>query len=258
MIAEVACRALAYQDADEAWEALKNITVSGLFDHNRQAAIKQLGNTRNPKYAASISTALTIKNWHGRHKAVKALGKFEGPEASFLLLAFLHEIEPTVRHAVIQRLNPSYDLVNRRLLWNAVNDPSERVRAESYAKLIASPIPEYRGEGYKGIRDESLTIRLGLLDHLKQNPSENHREALRLAIIDTSPLVRAATLRAFATLPKEVRFEEIENTLSDSDSRVQEALLELAEAKKLQLPEATLKLLKQSKSPVVRERVSRL
>ena len=125
------------------------------------------------------------------------------------------------------------------------------VRAESDIKLIQSPTPANRTEGYKGVRDDSKFVRLHVLEFLASQPKEENRNALRIAVADKSGLVRAAALKGFAALEAPTTIDEISNVLDDSDSNVQLALINLAIKKKLKLPQKTIDAMASSADPRV-------
>ncbi|MBX7133674.1 MAG: HEAT repeat domain-containing protein [Fimbriimonadaceae bacterium] len=250
-VADFAMRGLAFQDTDESWAALLQLAVKGPFDHNRQFAARELMAKAEPLTAASLSTLMTCRSPQARETAARSLGKIKDKDAGIILMAMLMESDPNVRLAVVEGANVALELVNRRLLWSAVNDPSEFVRLTSYQRLIESPIADYRSEALKGVRDESKAIRLGLLAAMTAKPDPNYRSALRLAVTDASAEVRAAALSAFAALPGVVELAEIENTFADKDPRVQLALVSLAKAKGLKLPESALTQLRSSISEEV-------
>lgn len=245
-IAQMAIDALAFQGTDAAWSSILESVVKGPFDFNRQYATRQMGNKGDGMVANLITTMMTSRSWHGRREGALALPKMPGKETPLLLISLLQEIEPGVRLAVTRGADPSVELVNRRLLWAAVNDPSEEVRAESFLTLTRSSMADYKAEGYKGVRNDAKAIRLRLLEAFREKPSEDQRGALRLAVVDASAEVRAAALRAFAKLPNPVEAAEIENSFVDKDPRVQAALVELAKAKGIKLSDAALQNLRSS------------
>lgn len=251
MIAELALEALAFQGTDEAWGAILTVCVKGPFDHNRQFAARLLGDKGEPISAGSISTLMSCRSARAREEAARALGKIADKEAGLILMALLMESDPNARLAVIEGANVQLELVNRRLLWSAVNDPSEWVRARSYCRLLESPIADYRTEAFKGVRDESPWVRLAILEAMRAKPDPAYRQALRLAVTDARAVVRAAALDAFSVLPGTVEPAEIENTFADKDPRVQMALVNLARAKALRLPEPALANLRNSLSSEV-------
>ncbi|HRI45220.1 MAG TPA: HEAT repeat domain-containing protein, partial [Fimbriimonadaceae bacterium] len=254
MIAELALEALAFQGTNEAWGAILTICVKGPFDHNRQFAARLLGTKGEMISAGSISTLMTCRSPRAREEAARALGKIPDKDAGIILMALLMEVDPNVRLAVIEGANVQLELVNRRLLWSAVNDPSELVRAASYRRLIESPIADYRSEALKGVRDESPWIRLALLDAMRAKPDAAYRQSQRLAVTDSRAAVRAAALQAFAAMPGQVESAEIENVFVDKDPRVQMALVQLARAKSIRLPESALANLRNSiSSDVVKQ-----
>jgi hypothetical protein len=68
---------------------------------------------------------------------------------------------------------------------------------------------------------------------LGENPAEAHLPAIRLALTDASPTVRAAALIAASQQPGEVKGDEFTVLRSDPHPRVREAYLELASRKGL-------------------------
>ena len=232
-VAEAAMMALAFQDTQEGWDGIKRAVEIGPFDSTRVAAAEAYAKKKDPKSSATFSLMLTSKSWRGRRNGAEGLGILPGDTPQLTAMVFLSEIDPGVRLAVVKLANPKIDDVCRRLLWLAVNDPSDEIRAWSCLRLVQSGTAKYANEGLKGVRDDSVGMRRRLLELIRQNPSEAFRPALRLAVADASPTVRAEALLAFTTVPGEVKREEVENTLNDPDPRVQAALTELRKAKPL-------------------------
>jgi HEAT repeat protein len=230
-IAEAALEALAFQDTPSAWALVKRAIEIGPFDYTRVFAARAFGKKKDPKSLATLSLMLTSKSWQGRMAGAEAIGAVEPQPLPLVLMAFLMETDPAVRLAATRGAWVADDDVCRRLLWSAVNDPSDEIRAWSCLKLIQSGKPQFANEGLKGVRDESAGMRLRLLELFREAPSEAFRPALRLAVTDSSPVVRAMALRAFATLPGAVEVAEVENTLNDPDPRVKASLVELRKAK---------------------------
>lgn len=238
-VAEVALQALAFQDSEESWRAIRGCLDAGPFDFTRALAARAMLSRPEPKLASPFSFLLTARSWRHRATGAQCLAALPGREAAIILMSFLRDLDPCVRMAVIRGANPDFDLVCRRLLQAAVNDPSEEARATALCKLAGSPIAEYQAEGAKGVREESPYVRLALLEWMRGRGMEQDRGAIRLAVTDPMAEVRAAALRAFAALPGPVELAEIANVLSDSDPRVQRELIALVRAKGLTLDAAT-------------------
>jgi HEAT repeat protein len=238
-VAEVALEALAFQDSDESWRVVRGCLEAGPFDFTRALAARTILARPEPKLASPFSFLLTARNWRHRATGAHCLAALPGREAAIILMSFLRDLDPCVRMAVIRGANPDFDLVCRRLLQAAVNDPSEEARATALCKLAGSPIAEYQAEGAKGVREDSPYVRLALLEWMRGRGMEQDRGAIRLAVTDPMAEVRAAALRAFAALPGPVELAEIANVLSDSDPRVQRELIALVRAKGLALDAAT-------------------
>lgn len=250
-IAMFAMRALAFQDSPDGWEAIRQSAGLGPFDYNRQYAAEQLGKQGKPESVAPISTLIVARSWRARAAAARSLGMIKTEQAAKICAAFLQETEPNVRYAVTEAADMSVDIVDRRILYGAVNDPSEAVRLLSYRRLLDAPNDEFRSEGRKGARDESPQVRLGMLALFESRADEKDRGAIRLAVVDSEPAVRAAALRALAAQPGTVEVPEFENVLADPDPRVQAALASLAIKKSLRLPADAIERLKSSRDPEV-------
>ncbi len=235
-VSEQVSLALLFQETPAALAALKRAVEIGPFDHSREMAARALAARKDPKLIGTLSTLFSAASWQCRLVGAEALGTIPTREAAIVQLVFLQELDPLVRLAVIRSANPDYDLVGRRLLWCAVNDPSDLVRAESYLKLLHSPNPALASEGAKGVRDDSGAVRLLILERLRQSPTEAGRPALRLAVADVAAEVRAEALLAFVRLAGPVSLEEVQNTLLDPDPRVRSAFDELARVKGLARP----------------------
>lgn len=242
-IAAQAAQALAFQDTPESWAAIRRTLDVGPFEFNKQYAALALASQGQESDAAVLSTLMTARSWRARFDGARAVARLPGRSAAIVLMALLQELDPRVRLAVVQGANLEFELVNRRLLYLAVNDPSEEVRAASYRRLITSPNADFRADGYRGVRDESLYVRLALLDEMAEHPDPGHRDALRIAVTDARARVRARALLALGAQSDPVTLPEIENLLADNDPRVQAALVSVAKAQALLLPSETIQRL---------------
>jgi len=237
-------------------EILRLVTASP-FEGTKQAASLEVGKMGDGRMAGALSLAFASKNWQTRMAGAQAIAMLPGDEASVVLMTFLQETDPEIRVAVTKAANIANSVVVKRLLWSEVNDPSDSVRANSALRLIFSGQPKASAEGYKAVRDDSVGVRLAVLKGLFDKPDEAHRGALRIAVTDISPRVRAAALRAFGKL-KDVNLDEIANTLEDKYPEVQIALIELAKAKNLTLPKNAVDGLRASIDPHVVEMAKEL
>lgn len=236
----LALQALAHQGAPEAWAAIRLAVDRPLFDHVGRYAAEIMQAQPMPEMAASLHSLVASGGWRTRLAAARAVGVLETRAADIIHITMLQDRHPAVRLQVVQDANASMELACRRLLWTAVNDPFEVVRSAAYWGLIRSPIAEYQAEGYKGIRDESRTVRASLLDLMRAHPSEAHRPALRLAVVDTDPLVRAAAYLALAAQHEGVLPEEVESLWRETDPHALAAGIRLAKSKSVPVPPDTL------------------
>ncbi len=257
-IDEAAMNALAALNTDSAWMTIRHALLSGTTDLARITAAKLLGAKKDPTLAGPISVLMAQRSWQVRRAAAEAISGIPGKEASIILMTFLNDLDPSVRLAVTKGADVNEEYVCNKLLYSQVNDTSDAVRAWSSLRLITSPIASFKSEGYKGVRDDSRGVRILILQQLAAHPSEEHRQAIRIAVADSDPGVRAAALAAFATIPGIVSNDEIANTLHDKHPWVQEALVELALAKKLSLPKETILDLQSSVDKTVAEKAKGL
>ena len=245
-IDEAALNALATLGTDSAWMTIRHALLAGTTDLSRITAARILGAKKDPSLAGPISVLMAQRSWQVRKAAAEAISQIPGKEASIILMTFLNDLDPSVRLAVTKGADVSEEYVCNKLLYSQVNDVSDAVRAWSSLRLINSPIASFKAEGYKGVRDDSRGVRIEILQELAKNPSEAHRQALRIAVADSDPGVRAAALDAFAKMPGDISNDEIANTLHDKHPWVQKALVELALAKKMSLPKETVMELQSS------------
>lgn len=229
-IAEVAAKALGFQNTAPAWLTLGNALDAGPFEYTRAVAAKILATRKDPKLAGTLSTLYVSRSWRVRKAGVEALQAIPGNEPAVAAMAFLQEDDPQVRLTVTKGADLSLDIVLRRLLWGSVNDASDVVRAWSYITLIKSGKESMVTEGYKGIRDDGRIVRILLLNYIQKNPSPAAKEALKLALTDADAEVRVAALNAFATAPN-FSVNDVQSLSLDTDPRVKEAYAKLIKSK---------------------------
>jgi hypothetical protein len=236
--ANLAIQALKSQADDKAWSQIASVAIRGPFGANYMFAAEALAEKKEDVTLELLGLSLLSLSWHARLAAVKTVNQIETEQAAIVASATLSspEPDPAVRFAIASKPRPGSELLARRLLFAAVNDESEWVRAKSYLALIDSPTVEIRDQALRGVRDESVAVRLALLSAMAKSPKDHYRPALRTAVVDGAAVVRAAALRAFAVQPGEVVSAEVQNTLTDPNPLVRAALLELAKAKNIEVP----------------------
>lgn len=252
-VAAYAMRAMMHQGGQVAIFTAQKTVKLGVTPRVRETAARELGALKDAKYEADIDPLLTDRSRLNRIAAVEVFADIPSKSSALRRTAFLAQDDPDIKMAVVRTADPKDETQMRSILWSAVNEPSDLLRAECDIKLVQSPNKEFQAEGYKGVRDDSRVTRLAILDYLAQHPDEAHRNALRLAITDRSPAVRAAALRGFSALEKGASADEIANVMQDRDPDVQLALLELAKHHSLQLSEETKKLMAESPDPRVQK-----
>jgi hypothetical protein len=106
-------------------------------------------------------------------------------------------------------------------------------------------------EGMKGVKDDSIGVRLGLLRFIASEPKAPYREAARIAVTDRSPRVVAAALEAFAVLPGPVTPDELGAAASEPHPLIELALLDLAKKKDFKISDDMMKQIRNSPDPVI-------
>ncbi|MCX7799105.1 MAG: HEAT repeat domain-containing protein [Fimbriimonadales bacterium] len=243
-VAEEAVKAVAAIGTPEAWEVLRRGAMFGRYDHTREACARELGRTGDPRHASAISTLLSTRSWRSREAGARALAGLKEPMAQMMALAFLSDVDPLVRLAVVEGVDVGLDAVCRRLLWLSVNDPSDQVRMRSMLRLMQSPKAEFQNEGLKGVRDESRGVRLGLARAFAEIPEALRLRAAQFLLADSDPTVRAA---AVGPAPAAA----LESVWGDADPRVQLALAERAKLEELPVPPGALEAWVRSIDPRV-------
>ncbi len=257
-VAEEAVKRLAQLGTPTAVAEVQRLVSSSPFERVKQAAGVEIGKLGDAKAAGILSRLFASRSWHTRLAGAKSITLLPGDEAAVISMTFLQETDPQIRLALTRTANAQNSVVQKRFLWSAVNDPSDAVRAESAWRLITSGVENLAAEGYKLIRDDSVWVRQNLVNRMQADPKDEHRSALRIAVVDLSPFVRAQALQALAKQPGDVSTDEVSNTFTDKFPVVQLALIDLAKAKKLTLPSTALENLKSSIDPRVVERMKEI
>lgn len=257
-IAYLASRSLLRQGTPEAGESLGRILEIGPFDHNRRFAGEALMELGTEGYGQKYAALAASRSWRTRRIGVEGVFSDPSPQSTIFVMGLIDDPAAPVRLAISRLADANHSLANRRLLWLAVNDPSEQIRSETYIKLLDCGDAEIRSEALTGVRDESVVVQRAVLQHIAMNPNPEFRRAIQIAVIDRNPVVRALALDAFRAQPEDVDLGEIQNVLSDADPRVQMALIRLAIAKSLSLPTETVGMLNNSADPGVREEATKL
>jgi|GEM_PF-2896310 len=256
--AEMAVAALAAIPGDAAGSAINEVAAKAVFEPNRTAALRALVQIKRPVPLSSAGTLFTARTRAARRAALAALATSPEREAGLIGLALLRDISPDVRLDAVALTKLDLELANRRLLFTAVNDPSEAVRKAAVVRLLESPIPEIRQEAARAVRDDSPAIRIAVLNAIQARPHAQWRATIQLGLADISAPVRAAAVRAFAAQPGEVDLAALGAVLQDADPRVQAALLDAVAQFKWPLPATAWDTFRMSLDPEVAQRAREL
>ncbi len=211
---------------------------------NSAEAMRALIAPRNPGYARSLAAAtyagqwtatdipqlgqaLGESTWWERYQPVTAIQKVGGLTADAILGVMLQDPDHAVRHAVVSGWVPSTDLGWRRILFAAVNDPSEAVRETSRVQLLKAPTPELVAEGLAGINDESPSVRAAMLNNLTVG---EHRDKFVRALRDPHPMVQVTALQALLTAEQKPTVEEMRPLFASGVPDVMQAVVQALQA----------------------------
>ncbi|CAN5468990.1 hypothetical protein BH11ARM2_BH11ARM2_14380 [soil metagenome] len=223
-LARVAVQAYAKLDMPDEREQLLRLLKFGVTGMAKSEAAFALTETKDPKLAGEIMNLLANRSGEVRRAAADALGLLPGREPGIIRTAFLRQEDPSIKLSVTMSADGSDEAQAGKLRWSAVNEPSDMVRLWSAIRLIPSTLPEARKDGYGVVRDESVFVRMKLVEWMGEHPNEAHRPSLRLALTDKSPLVRAAAVVALKKQAVGPTPEELKPVINDPDPRVRGAL----------------------------------
>jgi hypothetical protein len=191
-----------------------------------------------PALLPALRVLAFARTWPSRAAAARALGASAVSAYGLALAGMGDDPEPAVRWQAARSLQLSMEETLPRLRFMTANDTSSWVRAAAAIRLMDLPDSPARQEAIRAVRDPDPFVRRTLLERMGAGRPED-RPALRLAVLDPLPELRALALRAFSRQPGPVQLGEIENVLKDADPAVQRALADLAREKGLQLPPPT-------------------
>lgn len=137
---KLAFNALAAQESDEGWTAIRKALTQGPFDLNKREAARLITNhTKESKLAGEMSLLFVSNSWLTRKEASVALSKVDGNPAKIVSLSFINGTEGAVRAAAIRVADPNVKEVADRLMSviDPVSEPSDYLRALAAAKLVS-------------------------------------------------------------------------------------------------------------------------
>jgi hypothetical protein len=253
-----AARVLAEWNSAESNAALRRGLDVGPFDHSRLAVTESITKRKDNGWTSSISLLYASRSWRARECAVRALGQIASRESALIGVSFLRDGEPSVRLAFVASADLSNELVARRLVFAAVNDPSEEVRAVAAERLLSAEASEFRSEALRASREESRYVRTRVLDAFAAKPAADQRPFIAQSLLDPIPSVRAAAVRALAAQAAVATPDEWQSLRSESAPEVLLAIADYCEVRNVPAGDAIRQNLQSCPDPRVRERLSRV
>ncbi|MFM9874393.1 MAG: hypothetical protein ACKVQS_13125 [Fimbriimonadaceae bacterium] len=257
-MAWLACKALNQLSNPEAQAEIDQTLKLGPFDFNRRCAALAAKAVEGKTYLDVGNFLLSGRSWQTRAQGARLISLTKSEAAQTFLVSSLYDPSPNVRGTISGLLDPDFSLSGRRLLFLAVNDSCEDIRAICYTRLLNAKDETLVTEALAGIKDESRLVRLAILSRLMAKPDEKYRSTYRIAVLDKDPVVQSLVLKAFSQLPDPVELGEISNVIGNKSNLVQIALLQLADIKKVKLPAEELARLAASEDKIVSDLAKKL
>lgn len=210
----LAMDALLYQGSADRVRALAD---SGPLPYIRTLAFARLTAEQRADMFGYMSRLVVSPSWLDRTTALYGMvGRTEPLITPSMTLALV-DPDAGVRVAVLQHWFTFDELSARRLMFTALNDPSEDVRVLANIALARFPDEPVKVEALRGLRDDSPYVREALVR--RWGAEGNQLEAIKAALQDTDPLVRAAVLEVDATR-RFLTVDEVVAHVDDPDRRV--------------------------------------
>lgn len=222
-VCEAAVNAMAFQGTDTARGPLITALQIGPFEHNRMFAAQALAKQKDPELRDPFSDLKSGRFWQTRLAAAQGLAEMPGIKPQEILMGFLLETNPAIEVAITQAADTSQDFVVQRMQWYAVNDSFDSVRAGANIALLRSTIGGYPAEGLKGLKDDSDTVRILILDYLSLHPMVAAKPAIAACLADPHAEVRAAAVTCLAKQPG-FSASDLDPLKSEKDQRVEAEL----------------------------------
>ena len=258
-ISEAALRCIAIQKLPEGTQLLKKAARICPTDYGKVVAIGLLEELKDPAMVIEFAGLTASDSRSVREAAVHALGGFTTDAAKRFRVGASIQDDPAIRLASITNASADEeDYIRRKLLYLALNDPSDAVRIASGIQLLKSKDTPTRQEGLKGIRDDSAWVRLSMVSQLGDYvPVDEARVALQSAVIDPVPSIRAAAATRLGKMG-EVSTAEIQNLMTDDHPAVVAALIDLVQLSKLKVGSDVISRWKAHPDPMIRTRAAAL
>ncbi len=222
-VAQAASKALAFQGGDAASDALRYTLQFGLGDQVKRFALDNIPAKDDRKLLGEFSVALVLRSAYTRKAAVEAIARLPIKETPMVLMAFLNDLDPMVRLAVVERSGMN-ETVQKRFAYIVESDPADVVRAAAALRLLAISDPV----AMQLVKDPSPLAKTSALQTVAEGGTA--KEFVVQLTRDSDPVVRAA---AYDVLSRFSGDPDLSAGFAETDSRVLRAVLSLATIKKI-------------------------
>jgi len=257
-LAEAAIRTVGSMEGDAATALLRGLIRTAPIEHARMVAVEELVKRQSAAATKDLSLINDFGGLVGRQNvrlratATRSLGVFGSERANRFRVTFSIQDDPEVRLAAIETADADdVEFAQKKLLFLAINDPSDQVRFTGYRRLMSSKDPKIRAEGAKGSKDDSVGVRIRVVAEIAAAlPAEEARPFLQAAVVDLSPTVRAEAALALGKLGN-IDPGEVQNLFGDKNSLVVKALISLVREKKLNVSKEVIESWSKNPAPSV-------
>ena len=234
-LSRLALEVLRVWDVPELQAALKFALSIGPYETNRQCAAMILTLKSNPELVRSLTALMVSPDDFTRLWACQALALQTDPDSQAALTLMLGDPNPGVRLAATEALKSRAKLAGSKLIYAAVNDPSELVRAEAYRNLILGGPANLLNEAMRGRTDESWVVRKRVLETLGESKQEGALTLIGLSFSDRNYIVRDVAIRMRGNFTEAISAEELASLEAETHPVVLKAIKELFARKNIQL-----------------------
>lgn len=230
LVGEAALVALQEQNTDTSLAFIRRTARAGLTDRIKGVAIRLVTGSVDSSLNTLYATLSANRNWQTRLAAVESMASAKDESTRKLRLSMLLQPEPEIRARVIELTDVSIKDEASRVLYTAVNDPSDMVRRAAYQKLLQSGEERLEIEGLAVWKDESWAVAFGAA------AQGFAKKSLIKGLRHPSPLVRMQALNAM-DLTQTLALEDLAPVINDADPRVQFAMIQQVRKRSIKLPD---------------------
>ncbi|MBX3095292.1 MAG: hypothetical protein KF812_00370 [Fimbriimonadaceae bacterium] len=220
-ILNLALDAFQNQATDSA--AIIDIAKSAPLSYMRALAFGRLDDAARAEMFDVMNRLASSSVWSERSVGLLAMNGRPEPLIPPTMTLALQDPDAGVRYIVTNHWFTRDELSGRRLMFTALNDPSEAIRAAANDQLSQFEQPAVQAEARRGLRDDSPFVRADLIRRWGARNVE--AEAMKGALADEHAIVRVAVLEVDEA-NRFLTVDEVVALTGDKDRRVIKAAVQ--------------------------------